>query len=109
MLPASYRKHLWFKASGASAMINLPSNREQYGKLKEAGINYPSPSINQIEVDLRRTFSELEMETSDRNVDMLRNVLIAYTKRNPMVSYCQGMNFIVARLLKACSIQDEVQ
>jgi len=46
----------------------------------------------------------MEMETSDRNVDMLRNVLIAYTKRNPTVSYCQGMNFIVARLLKAASI-----
>ena len=30
----------------------------------------------------------------------LRNVLCTYTKRNPTVGYCQGMNFIVGRLLR---------
>ena len=29
----------------------------------------------------------------------LRNVLICYTTRNTSVGYCQGMNFVVSRLL----------
>ncbi len=33
-------------------------------------------------------------------INPLRNVLVAYTKRNPTVGYCQGMNFIVGRLLR---------
>jgi hypothetical protein len=30
----------------------------------------------------------------------MRNVLQAFAKRNPMIGYCQGMNFIVGRLMK---------
>jgi Rab-GTPase-TBC domain len=30
----------------------------------------------------------------------MRNVLIAYTKRNPLIGYCQGMNFILGRLVQ---------
>ncbi len=30
----------------------------------------------------------------------LRNVLYAYTRRNPTVGYCQGLNFIAATLLR---------
>jgi hypothetical protein len=62
MLPARYRKHLWLKASGASSQMNLPENRDYYKKLVKIGLDYPSPSRNQIEVDLHRTFSELGME-----------------------------------------------
>ena len=31
---------------------------------------------------------------------MLRNVLICYVKRNPTIGYCQGLNFVVAQLLR---------
>ena len=47
------------------------------------GLDYPSPSIYQIEVDLRRTFSELEMEGTEEMISRLRNVLTAYTVRCP--------------------------
>ena len=30
----------------------------------------------------------------------LRNILNAYVKRNPTVGYCQGLNFVVAHLLR---------
>ena len=33
-------------------------------------------------------------------VASLKNVLYTYVKRNPTVGYCQGMNFIVGRLLQ---------
>lgn len=99
--PSPYRKHLWLRASGAASYMNLPENRFYYRNLRRAGLDYPSPSSHQIEVDLKRTFSELEMPCDERNIRRLRNVLTAYTKRCPLVSYCQGMNFIVARLLNA--------
>ena len=85
-------------------MMNLPENKDYYRKLRDIGLDYPSPSINQIEVDLGRTFSELGMDQSESMISMLRNVLTAYTKRNPLTSYCQGMNFIVGRILKATTI-----
>lgn len=30
----------------------------------------------------------------------MRNVLCAYVKRNPTVGYCQGLNYVVAHLLR---------
>jgi hypothetical protein len=68
LLPSRYRKHLWLKASGASAIINLPENIGYYKKLVKIGLDYPNPSGNQIELDLNRTFSELEMEGHKENV-----------------------------------------
>lgn len=36
----------------------------------------------------------------------MRRIFVAYTKRNPIVGYCQGMNFIVGRLIKFLSEED---
>ena len=36
----------------------------------------------------------------DANIMAVERVLQAFTKRNPSIGYCQGMNFIVARLKK---------
>ena len=37
----------------------------------------------------------------------LRNILTAYTKRNPTVGYCQGMNFVAGRLLQVIEDEEE--
>ena len=37
---------------------------------------------------------------------MLKNVLIAFSRRVTTIGYCQGFNFIVGRILKIC--QNEV-
>lgn len=60
-LDERYRRHLWFRASGAAAAMNLPENRGYYRKLKNTPLEYPNPSFNQIELDLRRTFTELKI------------------------------------------------
>jgi len=36
----------------------------------------------------------------------MRRILVAYTKRNPIVGYCQGMNFILGRLIKFLSEEE---
>ncbi len=35
----------------------------------------------------------------------MRHVLNAYARRNPFIGYCQGMNFIIARIIEV--VQDE--
>lgn len=99
-LQEKYRRHLWLRASGALAAMNLEENRHYYRNLKMQPVQYPNPSYGQIELDLKRTFTELKVAKSERLIIKLRNVLTTYTKRNPTIGYCQGMNFLVGRLLK---------
>ena len=79
--------------------MSLPENKGYYRKLKNTEMTYPNPSFNQIELDLRRTFTESKGK-SERLINKLRNVLYTFLKRNPTIGYCQGMNFIVGRLLR---------
>jgi hypothetical protein len=39
-------------------------------------------------------------------VQSIRKILVAYTKRNPIVGYCQGMNFVLGRLIKILSEEE---
>ena len=50
-------------------------------------------------MDLRRTFPEEERVMNEQFQKSLRNVLMCYSTRNSSIGYCQGMNFIVSRLL----------
>ena len=50
-------------------------------------------------MDLRRTFPEEEKVMNEQFQKSLRNVLMCYSTRNSSIGYCQGMNFIVSRLL----------
>ena len=99
-LPEKFRRNLWLRASGALAVMELKENKNYYRNLKNLPMSYPNPSFNQIELDLRRTFTELKISKSEKLIVKLRNVLTTYTKRNPTIGYCQGMNFLVGRLLK---------
>jgi hypothetical protein len=68
--------------------------------LKACPIKYPNPCFYQIELDIKRTFPDSPPEETEDLLDPLKNVLTAYSWRNPTVGYCQGMNFIVGRLLR---------
>lgn len=61
----------------------------------------PSPYTNQIEVDLKRTFSDSNnnINLKEQNIEKLRNILLAFSRRNVSIGYVQGFNFIVGKLL----------
>ncbi|CAD7958250.1 unnamed protein product [Amoebophrya sp. A120] len=52
---------------------------------------------NSIEVDLDRTFSR--HSTLSQSKEKMRAVLQAFALRHPSIGYCQGLNYIVGRLL----------
>ncbi len=53
-----------------------------------------------------RTFSQPDCAELRAKRDVLKNVLFAYARRNPTVGYCQGLNFIVAHLLRHLSEEE---
>ncbi|PRP80514.1 RabGAP/TBC domain-containing protein [Planoprotostelium fungivorum] len=57
-------------------------------------------AVQSIELDLDRTFPEhLEFVGDSPMKEKLRRVLLAYSRRNPYVGYCQSMNTIAGVLL----------
>lgn len=68
--------------------------------------NIPSKFENQIELDLGRTYPYDPFFKESKNIEMLKNILIAFTRRESSIGYCQGFNFIVGKILKIC--QNEV-
>eukprot|EP01043_Picozoa_sp_COSAG02_P027117 COSAG02_NODE_1584_length_11821_cov_11.601604_6_plen_620_part_00 len=60
-------------------------------------------ALRDIETDLRRTFPDhpaFHVDAAGAGlIPSLRRVLLAYSKRNPSVGYCQGMNFVCAMML----------
>ena len=104
--PEKSRKKFWFIASGAKReMLNFPN---YYHNIL---YNYPDyiPSIYEqtIEKDLNRTFPEEEFFQKKENIDKLRNILLAFSRRNSSIGYNQGFNFMVGRILEI--VEDEVR
>lgn len=69
-------------------MINMEHNRNYYYILRDHNMEYPNPSFNQIELDLRRTFPNDPPELMEKYIGPLRNVLCTFVKRNPTIGYC---------------------
>ncbi len=68
--------------------------------------NYPdsiaSPYLNQINLDLDRTFPQDPFFQEQKNINKLKNILLAFSRRESTIGYCQGFNFIVGKILKVC-------
>ena len=76
-------------------------HNDYYKSLLNTTMDYPNPSFHQIELDLSRTFVDMALEDdADKLIPSLKNVLYTYVKRNPTIGYCQGMNFIVGRMIQ---------
>ncbi|TQB69434.1 hypothetical protein MPDQ_001870 [Monascus purpureus] len=96
-IPVTLRAKVWSECSGAFTM-RAPGYYDHL--LKGVGGSEPDPSvIAQIDMDIRRTLTDNVFFRKGPGVKRLREVLVAYARRNPEVGYCQGMNLIAASLL----------
>ena len=72
--------------------------------------NYPDyiPSLYEqtIDKDITRTFPDEKFFQNKENLNKLRNILVAFSRRNSSLGYTQGFNLIVGRILEI--VQDEV-
>lgn len=77
------------------------NNKNYYKNLTENFPEFiPSPYENQIDLDVTRTFPDDNFFQEENNLKKLKNILLAYSRRNIIIGYCQGFNFIVGRLIK---------
>ncbi len=93
-IPVAYRAKIWAECSGAS-VLRVPG---YYDDLVTNGEDDPV-IIAQIQMDIHRTLTDNVFFRKGPGVAKLSEVLLAYSRRNPEVGYCQGMNLITASLL----------
>jgi len=102
-----YRLRFWLSMSGAQREKEL--NKGYYYKIIYQYPEYiPSKCESVIEADLKRTCPNEEYFKKPENKKKLKNILIAYSRRNSQIGYCQGFNFIVAKLLKLFEREEDV-
>ncbi|KAL0945356.1 hypothetical protein HGRIS_000854 [Hohenbuehelia grisea] len=95
-IPLAYRSKVWLECSGALEM-------KEPGLFQDLLVEAEGDSggvAAEIEKDVGRTMPLNVFFGGDgAGVDKLRRVLIAYSRRNPSVGYCQGMNLVASTLL----------
>ncbi|XP_034541754.1 TBC1 domain family member 2B isoform X2 [Notolabrus celidotus] len=71
---------------------------DYYETLLNVARDKPNPASKQIELDLLRTLPNNKhySSTSAGGIQKLRNVLMAFSWRNPDIGYCQGLNRLAA-------------
>ena len=95
-IPVAYRAKVWAECSGASA-LRVPG---YYDDLISQDSSLDDPVIvSQIKMDINRTLTDNIFFRRGTGVQKLEDVLLAYSRRNKEVGYCQGMNMITACLL----------
>jgi len=97
-IPDIYRHEVWPLICGATHKLN--ANAGQYQEYLSQEAIRTSQAAQDIEKDLHRSMpSHPYYSNQPKNLEPLRNVLLAYAARNPAVGYCQGMNIVAAMLL----------
>ncbi|XP_012783173.2 TBC1 domain family member 2B [Ochotona princeps] len=69
-----------------------------FQSLLQTALEKQNPAAKQIELDLLRTLPNNRHYSSptSEGIQKLRNVLLAFSWRNPDIGYCQGLNRLVA-------------
>lgn len=98
-IPPKLRGNIWKVLAGADKYRNMYP-KDYYEKLVLLGDNQKENEVNQLQIerDLKRTFPSHAF-FDRKGITPLRRILTAYSIRNPVVGYCQSMNFIVATLM----------
>nr|XP_057931384.1 TBC1 domain family member 2B isoform X1 [Doryrhamphus excisus] len=75
-----------------------PLPADYYETLLNVAREKPNPASKQIELDLLRTLPNNKHYSSPSaiGIQKLRNVLVAFSWRNPDIGYCQGLNRLAA-------------
>jgi hypothetical protein len=95
-IPVAYRAKIWAECSGATT-LRIPGYYDDLIARKESE---DDPAIvAQIQMDINRTLTDNIFFRKGSGVQKLNEVLVAYSRRNAEVGYCQGMNLITACLL----------
>ncbi|RDW70480.1 TBC domain-containing protein [Aspergillus mulundensis] len=96
-IPVALRSKIWSECSGASS-LRIPGYYDDL--VKGIGGTDPDDSVvAQIDMDINRTLTDNVFFRKGPGVTKLKEVLLAYSRRNPEVGYCQGMNLIAGSLL----------
>ncbi|KAI0310088.1 rab-GTPase-TBC domain-containing protein [Amylostereum chailletii] len=102
-IPLVYRSKVWLECSGGLEMREPGLFRDLLAEVdKDPGV------VAEIEKDVGRTMPlNMFFGGDGAGVDKLRRVLIAYSRRNPAVGYCQGMNLVTSTLLLVHADEEE--
>ncbi|KAF9525807.1 rab-GTPase-TBC domain-containing protein [Crepidotus variabilis] len=102
-IPLVYRSKVWLESSGALEMKEPGLFRDLLAQ--KDGMDGVA---HEIEKDVGRTMPlNIFFGGDGAGVEKLRRVLIAYSRRNPAVGYCQGMNLITSTLLLVHADEEE--
>lgn len=85
-------------ASGAQFQLTSKHSRNVYEELWKYS-PYPNCFDRTIDMDLRRTKTHSGIISQETRETMSR-ILKAYSRRNPYIGYCQGLNYVVGFLLE---------
>ncbi|KAL4907154.1 hypothetical protein BDW74DRAFT_148674 [Aspergillus multicolor] len=96
-IPVALRSKIWSECSGASS-LRIPGYYDDLVK-RIGGTDPDSSVVAQIDMDINRTLTDNVFFRKGPGVAKLKEVLLAYSRRNPEVGYCQGMNLIAGSLL----------
>ncbi|KAL6693295.1 rab-GTPase-TBC domain-containing protein [Trichoderma pleuroticola] len=95
-IPVLFRAKVWSECSGATA-LRIPGYYE--GLVSQSGEGDDAAVVSQIKMDINRTLTDNIFFRKGPGVQKLNEVLLAYSRRNKDVGYCQGMNLIAANIL----------
>ncbi|KAF4745659.1 hypothetical protein FOZ62_029164, partial [Perkinsus olseni] len=96
-IPRSVREGAWFWLSGGSAV----ARDRNPGYCSLLGVDGDYAEL--IDLDVSRTFCGEKEWQKKGGAKILGRILRAYSLRNPMVGYCQGLSYMGALLLEVCS------
>ena len=91
-IPPGRRGEIWQQMVGADGLRSreVTGYFEGLVQVEEEDEGEPSAAVRQIELDLARTFPGHRFFETDAGQAQLRQVLVAYSLRNPRVGYVQG-------------------
>ncbi|CAL1715843.1 unnamed protein product [Somion occarium] len=102
-IPLVYRSKVWMECSGGLEM-------KEPGLFTDllSSVDHETSVLREIEKDVGRTMPlNVFFGRTGAGVDKLRRVLTAYSRRNPAVGYCQGMNLVTSTLLLVHADEEE--